>query len=56
MFLPLAFIVGFFGQNFDNLPGLRDWVHSDALMYGMIGACMATPLVMLLWFWRKGWL
>jgi magnesium transporter len=56
IFLPLAFIVGFFGQNFDNLPGLRDWVHSDTLMYGMICACVATPALMLWWFWRKHWL
>ncbi len=56
VFLPLAFVVGFFGQNFDNLPGLRDWVHSDGLMYVMITICIGTPVGMLAWFKRKGWL
>jgi magnesium transporter len=56
VFLPLAFVVGFFGQNFDDLPGLRDWVHSDGLMWTMIAICVATPVGMLGWFKRKGWL
>ncbi len=56
VFLPLAFIVGFFGQNFDNFPGFRDWIHSDRLMYGMLAACVMTPTAMLFWFKRKGWL
>ncbi len=56
VFLPLSFVVGFFGQNFDNFPGLEDWVHSDALMWVMISICVATPTGMLLWFRRKGWL
>ena len=56
VFLPLAFVVGFFGQNFDNLPGLRDWVHSDGLMWTMICVCVATPATMLAWFRHKDWL
>ena len=56
VFLPLAFVVGFFGQNFDNFPGMKDWVHSDALMWVMIAICVATPTSMLLWFRTKGWL
>ena len=56
VFLPLAFMVGFFGQNFDNLPVLRDWVHSDRLMWGMIVICLALPAGMLVWFKHKGWL
>jgi magnesium transporter len=55
IFLPLAFIVGFFGQNFDNLPGIPAWPSSDALMGGMVVLCLGTPLVMLLWFRRRGW-
>jgi magnesium transporter len=56
IFLPLAFVVGFFGQNFDNFPFLRDWVHSDGLMWSMIAMCLATPLGMLAWFKHKGWI
>lgn len=56
IFLPLAFVVGFFGQNFDNLPFIRDWVRSDRLMWTMIGVCVATPVGMLAWFKRRGWL
>ena len=56
VFLPLAFIVGFFGQNFDNLPGLDEWVHHDALMWFMVSLCVAVPTTMLLWFRHKRWL
>jgi magnesium transporter len=56
VFLPLAFIVGFFGQNFENLPGIRRWQQSDALMHVMLGLCLATPLVMFLWFRLRRWI
>jgi magnesium transporter len=56
VFLPLGFLVGFFGQNFEDLPGFPQWVHSGLLMYLMLALCVATPKGMLLWFKRKGWL
>jgi magnesium transporter len=56
IFLPLAFIVGFFGQNFVDLPGIPDWVHSDILMWIMIAACLATPIGMYSWFRLRKWL
>jgi len=56
VFLPLAFVVGFFGQNFENLPFIEDWTHSDRLMWGMVVMCVAVPVVMLTWFKRKNWL
>jgi len=56
IFLPLAFLVGFFGQNFDNLPWFEDWVHSDVLMWGMAVTCLGVPIAMLAWFKHKDWL
>jgi magnesium transporter len=56
VFLPLAFIVGFFGQNFDDLPGLPHWVDHDGLMYVMLTMCLATPIGMLVWFRSRRWI
>lgn len=56
VFLPLAFIVGFFGQNFANLAGIPDWTSSDALMRVMLGLCFVTPVVMLTWFRLRRWI
>ncbi len=50
VFLPLTFVTGFFGQNFQHLP-----YASDALMYSMIAACVAIPTGMVLLFRRSGW-
>jgi magnesium transporter len=55
VFLPLAFVVGFFGQNFHELPGMPSWMDSKGLMYVMVGICLATPLTMVLWFRKRGW-
>jgi magnesium transporter len=56
VFLPLAFVVGFFGQNFENLPGVRHWQQSDELMHAMIALCVLIPGTMVLWFKRQRWL
>jgi magnesium transporter len=56
VFLPLSFVVGFFGQNFDSLPLMKDWVHSDALMWAMIVMCVTIPAGMLAWFRYREWL
>jgi magnesium transporter len=56
VFLPLAFIVGFFGQNFEALPGLPHWTESRGLMHAMFALCIATPLVMVLWFRLRRWI
>jgi magnesium transporter len=55
VFLPLSFVVGFFGQNFEDLPGIHDWTRSRPLMDAMIGTCLAVPLGMVLWFKHKRW-
>jgi len=55
VFLPLSFVVGFFGQNFDDLPGLKGWMHHDSLMWVMVVICLAVPIALVVWFRRKGW-
>ena len=52
IFLPLGFIVGFWGQNFEALP-----FHNEHLMAWLsIGLCGAVPIVLTIWFWWRGWL
>lgn len=52
IFLPLGFIVGFWGQNFDHLP-----FHNEHLMWWLsIGLCGVVPIVLTVWFWWRGWL
>jgi magnesium transporter len=56
IFLPLAFVVGFFGQNFVDLPFARNWMHSGRLMWAMMLMCVGLPALMLAWFRYKRWL
>lgn len=52
IFIPLTFIVGVYGMNFDYLPELR-WRWG----YGGVWALMlAVSASLLLWFRRRGWL
>lgn len=51
VFLPLTFITGFFGQNFEMLP-----FRSQALMWLVVSACVALPATMLYWFYSRRWL
>jgi len=51
-FLPLTFIVGVYGMNFDVMPELR-WPYGYPLVWGAMIAC---SLGIYLWFRRKDWL
>lgn len=48
IFLPLSFIVGFFGQNFDILGGITNFEIS-------VVAIVVLPIAMVLWFRHKQW-
>ncbi len=48
IFLPLSFITGFFGQNFELLS-------SPAFFWIMMVSMFAVPAMMLSWFRYKGW-
>lgn len=49
IFMPLSFMVGFFGQNFAALsePGFL-WIS--------VGICVALPVGMMGYFWKRGWI
>ncbi|MDZ4831771.1 MAG: magnesium/cobalt transporter CorA [Phycisphaerae bacterium] len=52
IFIPLSFVAGVYGMNFENMPELKTrWGYPAAL--GLM-ATMAGGL--LIYFWRKGWL
>lgn len=52
IFIPLTFIVGVYGMNFDRMP----WLHSRFGFYGIMIFMMALSLGMLMWFRFKRWL
>jgi magnesium transporter len=51
IFMPLSFIVGFGGMNFQALP----FASRTAFIF-LLAVMLATPVLMLLWFWRKEWM
>ena len=57
VFIPLSFIAGLYGMNFDpgasawNMPELG-WPLGYAFALGLMGACAGSMLV---YFWKRGW-
>lgn len=51
IFLPLTFIVGVYGMNFDNMPELR----TQNGYFVVCGVMAAIALVMIIYFKRKNW-
>ncbi len=50
--LPLTLIAGIYGMNFEHMPELH-WLHGYPFALGLMAA---TVLIMLAFFWRKGWI
>jgi magnesium transporter len=57
LFMPLSFMTGFFGMNFfaPVAPSLQPWTNLPVFSV-MLGITIATPLVMILWLRRRGWM
>lgn len=51
IFIPLTFIVGLYGMNFDHMPELR-WPYG---YYLCLTALFLIAAALVGWFWRKGW-
>jgi magnesium transporter len=51
IFIPLSFIAGLYGMNFDNMPELK-WRYG---YFAAIGAMIAVAGGLLLWFRKRGW-
>ncbi|MFT7344236.1 MAG: magnesium transporter [Lentimonas sp.] len=52
VFIPLTFIAGLYGMNFDNIPELH---HKNGYFY-TLGAMVLIGLVLLTIFYKRGWL
>ena len=52
IFIPLTFIAGIYGTNFENVPEL----HYRYSYFAMWGVMVVVAVVMLRFFRRKGWL
>jgi len=52
IFIPLTFMAGIYGMNFENMPELR-YKHAYSILWFAMGAVV---MGMLLFFYRKGWI
>jgi magnesium transporter len=51
IFMPLTFIAGVYGMNFENMPELR-WKYG---YFYVLGGMVFLSIMMFIWFKRKGW-
>jgi magnesium transporter len=52
IFIPLTFITSLYGMNFEHMPELRSpWGYPAVLL-----VMASLAVLMVLWFWRRGWL
>ncbi len=51
-FIPITFIAGVYGMNFEHIPELA-WPYSYLVFWGV---CVAVVAGLLIYFWRKGWI
>ncbi len=52
IFIPLSFMAGLYGMNFENMPELRAWWAYP----GLLGVMLTTAVGLLFYYRRKGWL
>jgi magnesium transporter len=52
IFIPLTFITSLYGMNFEFMPELHAPWGYPAVLLVMAG----LAVLMILWFWRRGWL
>lgn len=52
LMLPMTLIAGIYGMNFQHMPELR-WLHGYPFALGLMAA---VAVVLLLFFWQKGWI
>jgi magnesium transporter len=56
LFMPLTFVVGFFGMNFfQPAIELLDWTGRDAFLITLL-AMVVVPMLMYFWMKRRGWM
>jgi magnesium transporter len=51
IFIPMTFIAGVYGMNFENMPELK-WQYG---YFGVMGIMLLVALAMLMFFRRKRW-
>jgi len=51
-FIPITFVAGVYGMNFEHIPEL-DWRYA---YFAFWGVCLSMTLGLAVYFWRKGWI